>query len=293
MHIQSQEALISLDRAGGGGDVSFISHAHNDHIVGVKNKTRIMASDETIALGNLLGQNTKLQNTKLLNAGHILGSRQLVVENKGEKILYTGDIRTRSSILFKGAEIVECDFLIIESTYGNPQYKFPDYCEIYSDIEKWVNKNSQCNLLIGGYALGKSQELIKILNSFGIVPIVDKNIEHFNCIYEKFGVKLERAVVGTEEAEQLMTKPFVGIVEMKKAKRYFANKLAQAFGRKTLVAVATGWALSRFFDTDISFLLSDHADFYDLLEFIKSTNAKRIEFVHGDGTYLKKHLKIF
>lgn len=288
MHIQTNEALISLDEIG--GEVSFVSHAHSDHLTGAKKKEKIIASEETIALGSLSGTNTKLQNTKLLDAGHILGSRQLLIENDGKRTLYTGDIRTRSSILFKSAEITECDKLIIEATYGNPQFRFPDYNEIYSDIEKWVNKNSQCNLLIGGYALGKSQELIKILNSFGIVPIVDKNIEHFNSIYEKFGIKLQRVVVGTEEAEQSMMKSFVGIVEMKRAKRYFASKITQAFGRKTLVAVATGWALSRYFDADASFPLSDHADFYDLCEFIQATNQKEIEFVHGDGTHLKKHI---
>lgn len=288
MHIESPEALISLDSAG--GDVAFVSHAHSDHLNGVKGKTRLVASDETIALGNLAGKNETLRGVKLLEAGHILGSRQLLVDNDGERVLYTGDMRTRKSILFPGAEAAQCDRLIIESTYGDPQYRFPDYYEIYSDIEKWVKKNSHCNLLIGGYALGKSQELIKILNSFGVSPVVDRNIERFNVVYDKFGMKLDRSVVGTDEAESAMSRPFVGIVEMKRAKRYFAHTMSQAFGRKTLVAVATGWALSYKFDTDAAFALSDHADFYDLLEFVKATGAKKIEFVHGDGTALQGRL---
>lgn len=290
MHIFSSETRIALDHSD--GDVSFISHAHGDHLNGTKKKKKIITSEETIALGELSGQNTKLQNTKLLDAGHILGSKQLFVENDGKGILYTGDIRTRASILFKGAESIKCDKLIIEATYGDPRFIFPDCWTIYSQIEKWVNENSQCNLLIGGYALGKAQEIIKILNSFGITPVVDKNIEYFNLIYEKFGIKLKRVIVGTDEAEEVLKKPFVGVVEMKRAKKYFAKRLEEAFDRKTLVAVATGWALHYRFNTDASFVLSDHADFNDLVNFAKATSAKEIEFVHGDGTHLKKYLDI-
>lgn len=289
MQILSQQGIIALDH--GDGDISFVSHAHSDHLKGVQKKERIIASEETIALGNLSGQNINLQNTKLLEAGHILGSKQLFVECDGKSIIYTGDLRTRPSILFKGAETKQCDKLIIESTYGDPRYRFPDYYEVYSQIEKWVKKNSDYNLLIGGYALGKSQELIKILNSFGVCPVVDNNIERFNLIYSDFGIKLDRAVVGTEEAEEMMKKPFVGIVEMRRAKKYFAKKLEEAFERKTLVAVATGWALYYNFGVDATFVLSDHADFYDLLDYIKSVNPKEIEFLHGNGALLQKYLR--
>ncbi len=288
MQIPFPEGVIALDH--GSGDISFVSHAHSDHLNGVKAKERLIASEETIALGNLPGKNETPKGVKMLDAGHILGSRQLCVEADGKKIIYTGDMRTRPSMLFKGAEVEECDKLIIESTYGDPQYKFPDCEEVYSKIGKWVNANSQSNLLIGGYALGKSQELIKILNSFGVAPVVDRNIERFNSVYEKFGVKLDRAVVGTPEAEEAMGRPFVGIVEMKRAKRYFAHRLSEAFNRKTLVAVATGWALNYRFDTDAAFVLSDHADFEDLLGYVRGTNAKEIEFVHGDGTHLQSRL---
>ncbi|MFA5077497.1 MAG: MBL fold metallo-hydrolase [Candidatus Micrarchaeia archaeon] len=288
MQLQSPDALIALD--GGGGDVSFVSHAHSDHLNGVRNKERLLATPETMALGQLSGKRESMRGVALLDAGHILGSSQLFVEHDGESVVYTGDLRTRPSILFKGAEAKECDRLIIESTYGDPAYIFPDYYEVYSKLEKWVKSNSKCNILIGGYALGKSQELIKILNSFGVAPVVDNNIERFNSIYSDFGVKLDRVVVGTDEAEEAMGKPFVAIVEMKRAKRYFAKKLADAFERKTLVAVATGWAMNYRFDADASFVLSDHADFYDLLGYIRATNAKKIEFVHGDGTHLSNAL---
>lgn len=289
MQVKSPEGIIALDHSD--GDISFVSHAHGDHISGVKKKERILASEETIALGSLSGKNTPIKGAKLLEAGHILGSKQLFLESDGKSIVYTGDLRIRPSILFKGAETRECDKLIIESTYGDPRFRFPEYFEIYEQISKWVKGNPGCNLLIGGYALGKSQELIKILNSFGVCPVVDKNIERFNSIYSDFGVHLDRAVVGTDAAEELMKKPFVGVVEMKRAKRYFAKKLEQAFERKTLVAVATGWASHFSYDTDAAFLLSDHADFYDLLGYIEAVNPKEIEFVHGDGAHLKKYLE--
>ena len=58
-----------------------------------KQKHSIIASEETIALANLAGEFISLpQGARLLNAGHILGSRQLLVEDEqsGEISVYTG-----------------------------------------------------------------------------------------------------------------------------------------------------------------------------------------------------------
>jgi putative mRNA 3-end processing factor len=286
MHIPHEEGAISLDRAG--GEFSFVSHAHSDHLNGVRKSSRIIASPETVALGALSGKPELPKGVRLLEAGHILGSRQIFAECDGVSSLYTGDLRTRDSVLFKGAENAECDRLIIECTYADPEYEFPDSQEIYSQMGAWVRENAQCNLMIGGYALGKAQEIIKILNTFGVCPVVDKNIERFNEIYEKFGVPLDRAVVGTDAAEEAMSHPFVGVVEMKRANRMFAGKLERAFGRKTLSAVATGWALKRRFDAHKGFVLSDHADFSDLKEYVQRANPSELVLVHGDGSELAR-----
>jgi Cft2 family RNA processing exonuclease len=231
------------------------------------------------------------EGTSMLQAGHMLGARQLAMDCDGEKVVYTGDIALKPNIFGWKAEIPSCDRLIMEATYGDPDYIFPPLEDVYKEIWDWVKGNDSSNLIIGCYALGKTQEMIGILNEVGIAPVITERAERFTSIYVRHGVKLDRVVVGTDEAEEAMSRRFVSIVPMNKAKLYFASRLEQAFERKTLCAVATGWALHYRFNTDASFPLSDHADFDDLLHYIEQSGAKDIEFFCGDGSRLLSALE--
>jgi len=56
----------------------------------------------------------------LYESGHVLGGSTIVVENKGKRIFYTGDINTRGSKILRPADldIDEIHLMIIESTYS-------------------------------------------------------------------------------------------------------------------------------------------------------------------------------
>lgn len=290
MILQCNGTSIGLDD--GKGDISFVSHAHADHTNGVKSKEELISTEETIALGELKGKIKSLKNVKLLEAGHMLGSRQLLVENDGKSTVYTGDIRLTDSILFKGAEIPQAEEVIIEATYGDPSFEFPSNEEVYSSIKEWVKENSDKNLLIGGYEMGKSQELIAILNQYcSVVPVVNERIARLAEIYNKFGKKLDFIKLGTDEAEEEMKGPFVAVVPPKHAKRYFAKRMEDAFERKTLCAFASGWTLKYQYNADIGFTLSDHADFHDLKKYIEESGAKKVSFFCGTAKYLEKEFK--
>ncbi len=290
MHLPYKGIKIALDN--GDGDFSFISHAHYDHLNSVERQTNFLASEETYELASLSGKLKTIEGAKLIEAGHILGARQLVLEEDGKTTVYTGDISIKPNIFGMTAEINQCDRLIMESTYAKPEYKFPDSFDVYSSIGEWITKNDSKNIIIGAYEMGKTQELVRVLNEYcGIAPVITKKAERVCRIYEKFGIRLDRLVVGSNEAEEIMRGRFVGIVPMRYAKRYFAAKLTKAFERKTLVAVATGWAVTHRFDTDAAFPLSDHADFDDLLYYVEQTGAKDIEFFDNQGSELLTALK--
>ena len=172
----------------------------------------------------------------------------------------------------------------MEATYGDPGYIFPPHEEVYWQLYKWIKESSGKNIIIGAYELGKSQELIRILNENGIAPIVTERTDDFCSVYQKHGIKLDRLVVGSDEAEEAMSQPFAAIVPMWKAKRYFAHRLAEAFERPTVCAVATGWALHYRFNTDAAFAFSDHADFNELVHYVEQSGAKEVEFFCGDGS---------
>lgn len=289
MRIPCGEITIGLDSPE--GDLSFLSHAHSDHTAGLKRFERMISSQETLDLADIDAKLVQQRNTKLLDAGHILGAKQLLADHDGERAVYTGDFSIKPNIFGFKAEIPQCDRLIMEATYGDPDYSFPSMESVHESIQRWVKNNSRCNLIIGCYELGKAQEMIRILNECSIAPIVQRKTEAFCSVYESYGVKLDRLLVGSDEAEEAMSRSFVAIVPMGRAKRYFAFRLAQAFERETLCAVATGWALHYRFDTDASFPLSDHADFDDLVYFVEQSGAKKVDFFCGDGAKVLQRAK--
>ncbi|MBN1169969.1 hypothetical protein JXA56_03010 [Candidatus Micrarchaeota archaeon] len=273
---------IGLDSSA--GDIQFLSHAHSDHTTGLKKKKHLIASQETIDLAGLNAEKISIEHTTLLQAGHVLGARQLLVEEDGKTTVYTGDISLKPGVFGFKAEIPECDRLIIEATYGDPSYVFPDHTEVQEEICRFVKNNDSSNIIIGAYNFGKAQEMIRILNECSITPVITEKAEAICFLYEKYGIRLDRLVVGSDEAEEEMKRRFVAIVPMGKAKRYFAARLEHAFERKTLCAVATGWALHYRFNADAAFPLSDHADFNDLVHYIKQSEAKEVEFFCGNGS---------
>ncbi|NYZ74056.1 hypothetical protein H0O00_02850 [Candidatus Micrarchaeota archaeon] len=282
MHIPCRGLRIGLDHSD--CDLPFLSHAHSDHTSGVKKHKKIISSPETLELSGIPAELASHDGATMLPAGHILGARQLLLDCDGERAVYSGDISLKPNIFGMKAEVPSCDRLIMEATYGDPAYLFPPMEDVHRMVAEWVKANPTSNLVIGCYELGKSQEMIKILNECGTAPIVTEKTESFCSVYEKYGIKLDRIVVGTEEAEEAMTHPFVSILPMGKAKRYFAYRLAEAFERPTLCAVATGWALHYRFDSDMAFPLSDHADFNDLVHYVEQSGAKHVEFFCGDGS---------
>ncbi len=282
MYIPCNGITIGLDSAK--GDVPFLSHAHSDHTGGLKRKKEIIATQETLDLAGMDSKRVTLKNTRMLDAGHILGARQLLVEDDGKSTVYTGDFSLKPNVFGMKAEIPECDRLIMEATYGDPSYVFPDHEEVHDEIRRFVENNDRSNIIIGAYNLGKAQELVRILNECSIAPVVTEKADRLCFIYEDYGYKLDRVVVGTDEGEEVMSRRFVAVVPMSKAKRYFANRLAQAFERETLCAVVTGWALHYRFNADAAFPLSDHADFNDLVDFVEQSGAREVEFFCGDGS---------
>ena len=286
MQVASKEGEIGLDN--GKGDYSFLSHAHGDHLRGTKKAKNILSSDETAEMAGV--RNTGLpEGVGLHDAGHILGARQIAIEN-GKKTVYTGDFRIEKDVFGHKAEIIECDELIIEATYGNPEFRFPALDDVYSEIQNFVRKNNDNIILFGAYPLGKTQEMIKVVNEVGEVPVVEENSERFSRVYEKFGERLEREVIGSKEAEEIMKGPFVGIVKPNLAKRSFGSKLGRAFGRRVVTSVVSGWVQRYRFNADVLFPLSDHEDFYGIIEYIKGANPKKVRFVHGEKKHLEKEM---
>src|SRR3954467_1053992 len=154
----------------------FVSHAHSDHIC---THDRVIATPQTARLAEhrigmtcaeplgydierVLEDGTRV---KLLPAGHVLGSAMVHVTRPEGTLLYTGDFKLRDSLTVERPEPVEADFLVMESTYGQPFFRFPPRDQVVSALLDYVASAMRTGRqpIVMGYSLGKAQEITRIL----------------------------------------------------------------------------------------------------------------------------------
>jgi len=285
---------IFLDCA---GEISFVSHAHFDHATGLNSSKTIIASEATADLLEARGISTAGLDfqpffgrggvkIELLDSGHVLGSSMMYAEFDSTSFLYTGDFKLQDSLIGPAAKPKKCEWLLIETTYGSPEYKFPERREVYADLSRWVSQQQKMghSTVFGGYSLGKAQELVKVLNEFvGVAPIVSEEIAKVCKVYEKHGVRLDVVRSGTEEAEEILRHRFTAVLPHHQVGPELAKNLAEHYGRPVATALATGWAAGskRMFSADAVFPLSDHCDFDHLLKFVEACEPEKIVCNHG------------
>ena len=286
---------IALDRHEDGTDMNFVSHAHSDHISGLKKRKSAIMSEATMALLHAKGKKAELlqppSGVRLLNAGHMLGSRQIYAEcdASGSSVIYSGDYQMMRSYTAEPIETKHADVLIIDSTYPDPLVEFDDREEVVSAIQTYSRyKVDRGTVLFGAYSTGKAQELVKILNESGTTPFVDSKIARMNEVYGSFGVKLDYQTLS--ESGEVPKANFVGVVSMHDLIDW-KIRVASNGWRRAYTAIASGFAKSMTFNTDVQFGLSDHADFRQAVEYIGLCSPKRIYTVGSGAAVFAKNLE--
>lgn len=114
---------------------------------------------------------------QLLDAGHVPGSSQVLIEAEGKRILFTGDFNTTKSRLLPPADgnYGELDAIIMETTYANsehPERKGLEK-EFMAQILEVVEKGG--TVLVPAFSIGRSQEIACILvaNHFEYQTTID------------------------------------------------------------------------------------------------------------------------
>lgn len=97
---------------------------------------------------------------KFIPAGHILGACSVLVECEGKKILFSGDLGRDNDLLMKAPhKPPACDYLIMESTYGDRLHDAVDPIEALDEILEEALKNKSV-LMIPSFAVGRAQLLL-------------------------------------------------------------------------------------------------------------------------------------
>jgi Cft2 family RNA processing exonuclease len=221
----------------------------------------------------------------------MLGARQLLAQFDGGAFAYTGDFSLHDSYAARAAEMLQCDTLMIDSTYCLPQMRFPKRYDVLARMERFVKQNSGSVLLFGAYSTGKAQELVSFLNrECGVAPVVGSRAARVCAAYEKCGVRLDYIAAGSEEAEEEEKRAHAAILPLPEVNFASGARAAARLGRAVKTAVATGWAASSRFPVDEAFPLSDHADFADTMRYIHGSGAKTVVCANSNSPQAARYL---
>ena len=187
-------------------DRAVITHGHADHaraghgvvaatpetlaIMAVRYGEDFAGRRDSIPYGGSLTHNGV--EVTLVPAGHILGSAQAVVRWKGLTMVVSGDYKRRRDPTCARFEPVPCDVFITEATFGLPVFRHPDDAGEIANLLASVAQFPDRTHLVGAYALGKAQRVIRLLREAGWdQPIyVHGALERLNALYEDHGVDL-------------------------------------------------------------------------------------------------------
>lgn len=289
IEIEGLEFLLDAHRR---CDCGFVSHAHSDH---ARKHSRIVATAETILMyrrrfpqvpTRALPMNRRIKfgsaTIELFPSGHMLGSVQILIEIKSTRIVYTGDFKVYPNITCPPIETRQCDILIMESTYGDPMFSFPPQNEVYSRIIGFV-KRAQADgytPVLAGYAMGKAQEAVCLLQQHGFTVAVDKAVNDINHLYRASGVKMDN----TDHYLHTSLENKVVVV----CPQTLRDEKFRALKRKRSLFLS-GWSQGgrgkNNFSTDLGVPLSDHADFTQLIAYIESCRPRKIYTLHGEPKF--------
>jgi putative mRNA 3-end processing factor len=245
---------------------------------------------QTISAGKRIDLNGYL--VSLHSAGHILGSSQVRIEHRGQVWVVSGDYKTAPDPTCAAFEPLRCHTFVTESTFGLPIFRWKAPTETLDDISRWWKENANQNRtsILFAYALGKAQRVLAGLDNDHGPIFTHGAVERVNRYYRESGVKL----------------PPTRHVSCARGKKEFAKALVIApssadtpvWTKRFPVisrASASGWMQirgnRRRRSLDQGFVLSDHADWSDILDTIRQTGAQNIWVTHGYASALVRWLK--
>ncbi|MEO7864694.1 MAG: ligase-associated DNA damage response exonuclease [Sphingomicrobium sp.] len=279
-------------------DRALVTHGHADHARG--GHGAVWATAETLAImgvryGPQQGHAVAYSETVRLGevevgfvpAGHVLGSAQIVLDYKGERVVVSGDYKRRPDPTCAPFEVVPCDIFITEATFGLPVFRHPDTGgEIDRLLHRLHSDPARC-VLVGAYALGKAQRVITELRGRGHHdPIYYHGAMERLCnLYEELGVELGelRPATGAPKEE---LKGKIVICPPGALNDRWSRRLPDP-----VTAMASGWMRirqrARQRNVELPLIISDHSDWDELTRTIREVAPKEVWITHGREEALK------
>jgi metallo-beta-lactamase family protein len=100
-----------------------------------------------------------------ISAGHILGASSVVINSKGQKIVFSGDLgRFDDPILLPHSPCPEADIIVMESTYGGKIREKDIEKELHSFLMT-VSRGNKVGI-VASFAVARAQTLLTLIQEF-------------------------------------------------------------------------------------------------------------------------------
>ncbi|MFW5832806.1 MAG: ligase-associated DNA damage response exonuclease [Pseudomonadota bacterium] len=282
-----------------------VTHGHSDHAryghghyhgsaVGEGILRRRLGADLPFT-GHAYGEPFRLgdAHVSLHPAGHVLGSAQVRIEVDGEVWVVTGDYKREADPSCAPFELVPCDGLVTEATFGLPIYRWDPGERVVEDLLAWWEGNAARGRtsIVFCYALGKAQRLLaEIGRRSGRTVFLHGALVSMVDAYREAGIELT---------------PTAAVAEQPKGERFRGelvlappSAMATTWMRRfaePATAFVSGWmrvrGQRRRRGYDRGFVLSDHVDWPDLLRTVKESGARRVVCAHGYTDTVARYLR--
>ncbi|TPK88815.1 ligase-associated DNA damage response exonuclease [Mesorhizobium sp. B2-4-12] len=275
---------------------ALITHGHSDHAR--SGHRSVLATQQTLDIMGLrygedfagTTQVAPLGETIILDgvsvsfhpAGHVLGSAQISVEHQGTRIVASGDYKRQKDATCAPFEPIRCDVFITEATFGLPVFRHPPDTEEIARLLKSVAQFPERSHLVGAYALGKAQRVMRLLRDAGYDrPLyIHGALARLSDYYQSQGIDLGTLEPATVESSK---EDFAGAIVVGPPAA-FADRWARRFP-DPISCFASGWMRIRQRakqgGVELPLIISDHADWDELTATIKETGADEVWVTHG------------
>lgn len=225
-------------------------------------------------------------------AGHVLGSAQVSLDYAGGRAVVSGDYKRHADPTCAAFECVRCDLFVTEATFGLPVFRHePDDKEIHKLIRA-IAANPDRTVLVGVYGLGKCQRLIRLLRLAGYDRTIWLHgaMQAVCTYYEAAGIELGALHHVSEAKESRLAGELVLAPPSALSDRW-SRRLAEP-----LTVFASGWmrvrARARQRGVELPLVISDHADWPELIGTIRETGAEQVWVTHGREDALVRQLEL-
>ncbi|WP_375287945.1 ligase-associated DNA damage response exonuclease [Sphingomonas sp.] len=271
---------------------ALVTHGHADHARG--GHGAVWATPETLAIMDArygeqaghpvpYGGSVQMGEVEVgfVPAGHVLGSAQIVLDHRGERVVVSGDYKRRADPTCTPFEAVQCDVFVTEATFGLPVFRHPETGDEIDKLIARLHANPDRCVLVGAYALGKAQRVIAELRERGhAAPIyIHGALQRLCDLYADHGVRLGELLPATGASKAEMAGHVVMCPPSALNDRW-ARRLPDP-----ITAMASGWMRvrqrARQKLVELPLVLSDHADWDELTDTLTEIAPREVWVTHG------------